>query len=77
MGPDAMILLVEGVASGSPTLQNGRMAGTLSGTAVSVPLPVKKPDSSRFNGSDLLRSLDCRRSIPHVADQVSGRTLRL
>jgi hypothetical protein len=42
MGADAMILLVEGVASGSPTLQNGRMAGTLSGTAVSVPLPVKQ-----------------------------------
>jgi hypothetical protein len=39
MGADAMILLVEGDASGSPTLQNGRMAGTLSGTAVSIPLP--------------------------------------
>jgi hypothetical protein len=49
------------------------MAGTLSGTAVSVPLPVNKPDSSRFNGSDLLRSLDCPRSIRHVADQVLGR----
>jgi hypothetical protein len=42
MGADAMILLVEGDASGSPTLQNGRMAGTLSGTAVSAPLPVKQ-----------------------------------
>ena len=37
-----MILLVEGDASGSPTLQIGRMAGPLSGTAVSVPLPVKQ-----------------------------------
>jgi hypothetical protein len=42
MGTDAMILLVEGDASASPTLQNGRMAGTLSGTAVSVPLPLKQ-----------------------------------
>jgi len=68
-----MILLVEGDASGSPTLQNGLMAGTLSGTAVSVPCLLNKPDSSRFNGSDLLRSLDCPRSIPHAADQVPGR----
>jgi hypothetical protein len=37
MAADAMILLVEGDASGSLTLENGRMAGTLSGTAVSVP----------------------------------------
>jgi hypothetical protein len=42
MGADAMILLVKGDASGSPTLQNGLMAGTLSRTAVSVPVPVKQ-----------------------------------
>jgi hypothetical protein len=42
MAAGAMIVLVEGDASGSPTLQNGRTAGTLSGTAVSVPPPVKQ-----------------------------------
>jgi hypothetical protein len=60
-------------ASGSPTLQNGLIAGTLSETAVRVPCLLNKPDSSRFNGSDLLRSLDCSPSIRHAADQILGR----